>query len=33
MDYQTLVGELPENVCLAYDGMEFVESQAIEQQA
>ena len=33
MDYQTLVGELPENVCPAYDGMEFVESQAIEQQA
>ena len=31
MDYQTLVGELPENVCPAYDGMEFVESQAIEQ--
>ena len=29
MDYETLTGELPENVCPAYDGMEFCESQPI----
>ena len=27
MDYETLTAELPENVCPAYDGMEFAESQ------
>jgi phosphoribosyl 1,2-cyclic phosphate phosphodiesterase len=32
MDYETLINELPENVYPAYDGMEFVENQAIEQQ-
>ncbi|GIR10527.1 MAG: hypothetical protein CM15mP21_7890 [Hyphomicrobiales bacterium] len=29
MDYETLTGELPENVCPAYDGMEFCESQQL----
>ena len=33
MDYETLINELPENVYPAYDGMEFVENQAIEQQS